>query len=130
MPKDEYITGGGPYYRAHQELIQSEAVRDLSSTAHRLFTEILMSKNYFDDHEIFPFTFIQAKRCKVCASSETFTAAKKNLVENGLIDQIKVGGGRGMECAMFKLSGRWRLYGKENFIRVEYKPGVGFDNLS
>lgn len=126
--KDEYVTGGGPFYALHPELIQSPAVRDLSSTAYRLFIEMLMAKSYFDSNEIFTFTYEQAKRCHICSGTDTFVLAKKKLIENGLIDQVVLGGMK--SYATFKLSGRWRLYGTSNFTQVEYKPGVSHDNLS
>lgn len=128
MPKDNDITGDGEFYMFYLQLYNSKAVKTLSGTALKAFLCILMTKNLYDDHDTFTFTFEYAKMNKICSGSDTFVAIKKILVLHGLIDQVLIGGMK--VRAKFKLSNRWRLYGEEGFEVIEYKPGISNDNLS
>ena len=128
MAIDNHITGSGNFVRIYEGILDSKAMIELPPSAIKGFLYMLRTKDIFNDHDIFHFTFEQAKRVGVCSSSDTFISIKKRLIAHGLIDQVCIGGMK--SGSTFKLSGRWRLYGEENFINVEYKPGINHNNIN
>lgn len=128
MAIENHITGGGNFIRIYEGILDSKAMIELSPSAIKCFLYMLRTKDIFNDLDVFHFTFEQAKRVGVCSSSDTFVSVKKRLIAHGIIDQV-CAGGMGSRST-FKLSSRWRLYGEENFVNVEYKDGINHNNVN
>jgi len=67
------------------------------------------------------FTYKEAKSFGV--GTYAFTRTLTQLVEVGLLDITRPGGGIKGDCALYALSERWRLYGKPGFVKAERKKG-------
>ena len=50
-----------------------------------------------------------------------FTRALGQLVEVGLLDITRPGGGVKGDCSLYALSERWRLFGQPGFVKAERK---------
>ena len=112
----------GRFVPLRHQLIESAAFMSLSSTAKIAYIYFMHDiKNDYESEVIL--TLGQAKKYNVCRSPSTFDKAKRELVQNGLLDSID-GGGLNAP-AIFKLSERWRLFGLDNFKPVKYKRGHG-----
>ncbi|MBT3509586.1 MAG: hypothetical protein HN472_08600 [Nitrospina sp.] len=118
--KGKKIEGG--FVPLPHRLIESEAYKLLSATAKIAYTYFLRDVRSGHQENV-TLTFNQAKKYGVCQSPDTFSKAKKQLVENGLLDSVD-GGGLNAP-AIFKKSERWKQFGSDRFKVVPYKPGFG-----
>ena len=114
------INGG--FVALPHNLIQSDAYKLLSATAKTTYT--YFRRDIRNGHqENVTLTFGQAKKYGVCQSPSTFGKAKRQLVENGLLDTVD-GGGLNAP-AIFRLSERWKHFGTDRFKVVPFKTGFG-----
>jgi hypothetical protein len=112
----------GGFVALPHNLIESEAYKSLTATSKSAYTYFKRDvRNSHQENVIL--TFGQAQKYGVCRSPSTFSKAKIQLVENGLLDPID-GGGLNAP-AIFRLSERWRLFGTKHFKIVAYKSGFG-----
>jgi len=63
---------------------------------------------------VFPYKEAK-KRFKIPKSS--FARAIDKLMEHGFIDIARLGGGLIGDCTRYSISGRWRKYGTDSFVR-------------
>ena len=112
----------GRFVPLRHQLIESDAFMSLSSTAKIAYLYFMHDiKNDYESEVIL--TLGQAKKYSVCRSPSTFNKAKRELVQNGLLDPVD-GGGLNAP-AIFKKSERWRLFGSGHYKPMKYKPGHG-----
>jgi hypothetical protein len=83
---------------------------------------VLKKKSGDDYNGIFDFTYSEAE--KYDFARRTFSRIITNLNAKGFIDIVKQGGKRscGMSNSKYKLSERWRDYGKSAFIKRPRYP--------
>ena len=118
--KRKRIEGG--FVAMSHNLIESGAYRALSATAKLVY--VYFKRDVKNGHqENVTLTFGQARKYSVCQSPSTFSKAKKQLVENGLLDPVDGGGLN--SPAIFGLSERWGQFGTDRFKVVPYKTGFG-----
>ena len=110
----------GPFVALLHRLIESEAYKSLSATAKLAYVYFLRDLRNGHQEDV-TLTFGQAKKYRVCQSPSTFIKAKKQLVENGLLDPVD-GGGLNAP-AVFKISGRWKWFDRDLFQILPYKSG-------
>jgi hypothetical protein len=131
MPKKKYDRSGGKnkgWVSLWWIMLNSRAYRGLPSSAAKLLPFFLGKIQYmsYEGPEYykttFSFTYAEARRQGQGRS--TFYKTIKILISFGWIDPVKQGGRRscGMTDSIFKLSSRWKVYGKPEFKQVKGWP--------
>jgi hypothetical protein len=115
-----------PFVPLTWELLNSPAYKKLSHSSAKLLPlflgkvkRSLRDAQYLQD--TFTFTFSEGHAFGY--ARKTFYRVVQALSEAGFIDIVEVGGlrGAGKTASRFKLSNRWRDYGKASFINTERK---------
>lgn len=86
------------------------------------FGKVKVPWNDIQRHQTtFPFSYTEAARYGFATA--TFSAAIKDLVALGFVDPVERGGLRGMgrTTSQFRLSPRWKEYGKPGFVEVRWE---------
>lgn len=60
-------------------------------------------------------------------STRTFTRVIEDLMRKGFLDPVDKGGlrGMGLSCNVFRMSDRWKGYGKPGFVEIEWRQFIG-----
>lgn len=117
-----------PFTPMLNEEIDSKAYREISGTAVKvliLFKQVsgILKKKAGDGFNgIFDFTYTEAQ--KKGFAKKTFSRAISDLIGKGFIDIVAHGGlrGGGHSNAKYRLSERWRDYGKHVFMSLPRYP--------
>ena len=112
----------GPFVPLQHDLLNSLAFQSLGNGAKVGLIYFYKDKKSGHQTELV-LTFPQAKKYRVCQSSTTFDAIKKELVEKGFLDPFEPGGlGK---HSIFKMSYRWKFYGTDRFEEIPFEAGCG-----
>lgn len=117
-----------PFAPILREEMTSQAYQDLPGNAAKAlpyfkwFHGVLVKKLGDDYNGIFDFTYTEAERYGFARA--TFNRVITALNDKGFIDIVTHGGKRssGMSNSKYKLSERWRDYGKKVFIKRPRHP--------
>lgn len=101
-----------PFVQIFNELLKSEAYKELSHASFRAYVHIKAKYNGSNGDNL-SFTYKEASKIM---NVHTFSKAIGQLVELGFIDIVR-SGHLYNTCNIFALSDRWKQYGMENFVK-------------
>lgn len=120
-----------PFVPLSWELLNSSAYKELKHSSAKALPFFLgkpkcPSTDRAYHTTVFNFSYAEAKRLGFARS--TYAGVIRNLVEKGFVDPVEKGGlrGDGNSCSLFRLSNRWKEYGKPSFKRLTWE---GFFSL-
>mgnify|MGYP001262978297 CR=1 FL=1 len=112
----------GRFVPLQHKLLESKAFQSLTKSAKVAYIYFLFDIKSGHQKEVI-LTFEQAKKHFVCSSPSTFMKIKKELVNNGFLNQLEGGGLN--SPTKFAISHRWKDYGLNDFDQGKYTPGIG-----
>jgi hypothetical protein len=115
------------------ELLESEAIKELSATAIRVLLRFMQKRTWSKvgrrgrkevvyENKGLAFTYEEAADLDI--KTDAFYRAVKKLVEVGFIDVDHQGGCYGKDYSRYSVSNRWRRYGMVDFKLVEKKRSL------
>ena len=93
-------------------MIKSDAWQDLSCYARAAYIEIGAKQNGKNESDL-SYTFQEASKIM---HRNTYAKALNELVNHGFIDVVR-SGGLYNKCNIFAISGRWKYYGTDIFVK-------------
>jgi hypothetical protein len=115
-----------PFVPLSWELLNSSAYKELKYSSAKALPFFLgkpkcpsTDRAYYTT--VFTFSYAEAKRLGFAQG--TWSGVIRDLVETGLVDPVEKGGlrGEGHSCSLFRLSNRWKEYGKPSFNRLKWE---------
>ncbi|MBA4349614.1 MAG: hypothetical protein C0415_06485 [Thermodesulfovibrio sp.] len=126
MPKKKHGNKLPPFVALTWEMLNSKAYKELNYASAKALSYFLgkFKGSYHDPQRYlsgFSFSYSEAKTYRF--SSATFSKIIQELVAKGFIDPVDRGGLRsdGKSYNLFKLSERWKDYGKPDFKPLNWK---------
>ncbi len=106
------------------DILNSEAFKELRHSAGKLLPYFLgkpKKPTWYDEAYKWPFEFSYTEARSYGFANTTFSNALDQLIGNGFVDPVEKGGIRseGMAGSKYRLSKRWKHFGKRGFIKMD-----------
>ena len=127
--KDKQKLSLPPFVPMTWAILNSEAYKDLSFAARAMLPYFIGKPNINIRSDLYlktEFSFSYREAVQYGVSTRTFTRVIEDLMKKGFVDPVDTGGlrGWGLSCSRFKMSDRWKDYGKENFVEIGWRQFV------
>lgn len=128
--KDKNKLALPPFVPMTWDLLNSQVYKDLSFASRAMLPYFIGKPNINIRSDLFlktEFSISYKEAVSYGCSMRTFSRVIEDLMRKGFIDPVDKGGlrGCGLSCNIFRMSERWKNYGKKDFVKIEWKQFTG-----
>lgn len=119
-----------PFVPMTWAMLNSKAYKDLSFAARAMLPYFIGKPNINIRSDLYlkaEFSISYKEAVTYGCSTRTFTRVIEDLMRKGFIDPVDKGGlrGYGLSMSVFRMSNRWKDFGKKDFVQIEWRQFIG-----
>jgi len=119
-----------PFVPMTWALLNSQAYKDLSFASRAMLPYFIGKPSINIRSDLYlktEFSISYKEATSYGCSTRTFSRVIEDLMRKGFIDPVDKGGlrGWGLSCNVFRMSERWKDYGKKAFVEIEWRQFIG-----